>query len=473
MRFPVKAAILALASVSLVLSGCNAGQQLSRLNPFSGSDREDPNAPPRDQRVPVLALGEQLAAVEDGLVTLPPAYVNDRWPQPDGFPTHAMQHTQARGSLQRLWRVDAGAGSNRDRRINARPVVLDGVVYTVDADGRVSAFDAETGARRWQVRLAEREEAGSGGGGLPIPLPFIGREGGGPDRFAFGGGIAVDGGRVYVHTGRRFIMALNATNGDEIWRETSLTPFMAAPTVADGRVYSITHENELMVFSADSGAVQWTHRAISDSARLLTAPSVAVQGEVAIAPFSSGEIVALRAQNGVELWSDALTRAGGLTPMSSINDIAGSPVIGDTQAYAVSHSGIMAAFDMRTGERAWTAPASTLHAPWLAGNYLFLITTDAQVVAMNRRTGEVQWITQLEAFRNERRRRDRIAWAGPVLAGNRLLAASSRGDLVIINPADGSVQERRNLGDPVFIAPVIANETVYILTDNGRLIALR
>ena len=133
MRFPVKAAILALASVSLVLSGCNAGQQLSRLNPFSGSDREDPNAPPRDQRVPVLALGEQLAAVEDGLVTLPPAYVNDRWPQPDGFPTHAMQHTQARGSLQRLWRVDAGAGSNRDRRINARPVVLDGVVYTVDA----------------------------------------------------------------------------------------------------------------------------------------------------------------------------------------------------------------------------------------------------------------------------------------------------------------------------------------------------
>ncbi|MFN3834751.1 MAG: PQQ-binding-like beta-propeller repeat protein [Glycocaulis sp.] len=471
MKFTVKTAILAIAAASLVLSGCNAADQLSRINPFSGG-RDDPNAPPRDQRVPVLALGDQLAASGTGQVNLPPAYVNDRWPQPDGFPTHAMQHTQARGSLQRVWRVDAGTGSSRDRRINARPVVLDGVVYTVDADGRVSAFDAETGARRWQVRLREREEAGSGSG-LPVPIPFIGREGGGPDRFAFGSGIAVDGGRVYVHTGRRFFAALNAANGEEIWRETALTPFMGAPTVADGRVFAITHENELMVFSAQSGSVQWTHRAISDSARILTSPSVAVQGDVVIAPFSSGEVVALRAQNGIELWSDALTRAGGLTPLSSINDIAGSPVIGDSQAYAASHSGIMAAFDMRTGERAWTQPASALHTPWLVGNYLFVVTSDAQVVAFNRRTGEVQWLAQLQAFRNERRRRDRIAWAGPVLAGNRLLVASSRGELVIINPADGSVSERRNLGDPVYIAPVIANETVYILTDNGRLIALR
>ncbi|MDT9191307.1 MAG: PQQ-like beta-propeller repeat protein, partial [Limnospira sp. PMC 894.15] len=85
-----------------------------------------------------------------------------------------------------------------------------------------------------------------------------------------------------------------ASNGEEIWRETALTPFLAAPTVADGRVYSITHENELIAFSAESGSVQWTHRAIADSARILTAPSVAVQGDVVVAPFSSGEVVALR-----------------------------------------------------------------------------------------------------------------------------------------------------------------------------------
>ena len=95
------------------------------------------------------------------------------------------------------------------------------------------------------------------------------------------------------------------------------------------------------------------------------------------------------------------------------------------------------------------------------------------MAAFDRQSGDVAWITQLEAFRNERRRRDRIVWAGPILAGNRLLAVSSQGEMVIINPADGEVQERRDLGDEVFIAPVIANETVYIVTDSGRLIALR
>ncbi|HCY54497.1 MAG TPA: dehydrogenase [Oceanicaulis sp.] len=471
MTSTLRIAMLAVLAGSFALAGCSAADQLSRLNPFSGLTGEDPNAPPRDQRVPVLGVGESLEVSGDARVILPPAYVNDRWPQPDGFPTHSMQHTQARGSLERIWRVDIGAGSNRDRRINARPVVLDGTVYTVDGDGRVTATNADTGARQWQVRLTARDDAE--GGGIALPIPFIGREGGGPDRYAFGAGIAVDGGRVYVHTGRRFLVALNASTGEEVWRETVLTPLIAAPTVADGRVYSITHENELIAFDATSGNIQWTHRAIADSARLLTAPSVAVLGDVVVAPFSSGELIALRAQNGTVLWSDSLTRAGGLTPMSSINDIAGSPVIGGTEVYALSHSGIMASFDMRTGERNWTQPASALHAPWLAGNYLFVMTSDAQLAAFERQTGNVAWITQLEAFRNERRRRDRIAWAGPVLAGNRLLVASSRGELVIINPADGSVQERRNLGDPVFIAPVIANETVYIVTDNGGLIALR
>jgi len=468
----LRIAMLAVLAGSFVLAGCSAADRIAQLNPFSGLAGEDPNAPPRDQRVPVLGVGDSLEVDGGSRVNLPPAYVNDRWPQPDGFPTHSMQHTQARGNLQRLWRVDIGAGSNRDRRINARPVVLDGTVYTVAADGRVTATNAETGERRWQVRVEPRD-TGEDGGGLPLPIPFIGREGGGPDRYAFGGGVAVDGGRVFVHTGRRFLVALDASNGNEIWRETSLTPLIAAPTVADGRVYSITHENELIAFDASTGSVQWTHGAIADSARLLTAPSVAVQGDVVVAPFSSGELIALRTQNGAVLWSDSLTRAGGLTPMSSINDIAGSPVIGDTHVYALSHSGIMAAFDMRSGERSWTQPASTLHAPWLAGNYLFVVTGDAQVAAFDRQTGDVAWITQLEAFRNERRRRDRIVWAGPILAGNRLLAVSSQGEMVIINPADGQVQERRDLGDEVFIAPVIANETVYIVTDSGRLIALR
>lgn len=457
--------LLALVT-SFLLAGCGAGQRIADLNPFAGEE-DDPDAPARADRISVLELEERLNVADNsGPLVLPRAYVNTAWPQADGYPTHAMQHTQASGGLNRIWRTRVGEGSDNNRRVNARPIIADGVVFTITSEGRVSAHDLDDGSEVWATRIrgVEREAAEDSF------IPFVGR---GDRVLTFGGAISFDAGRVYAHSGGKFVAALDASTGEEIWRQTALTPFHSAPTIADGRVYLTTDDNELFALDASDGSVLWTHRSISETARLITAPSPAVLGETVVAPFTSGEIVALSASNGTVLWSDSLTRTGGLTPLSSINDIAASPVILGNQVYALSHSGIMAAFDMRSGERQWELPAGGLHAPAVVGNYLFIVTVDGEVAAIQRDTGQVRWITELPSFRNERRRRDRISWAGPVMAGGRLAVASSEGDLVFLDPATGDRMEDRDVGDPVYIAPVIANETLVILTDEGRLIAYR
>jgi hypothetical protein len=121
----------------------------------------------------------------------------------------------------------------------------------------------------------------------------------------------------------------------------------------------------------------------------------------------------------------------------------------------------------------WEQPAGGLNAPAIAGDYLFLVSVNAELVAIDRTTGEVRWLTQLQQFRNERKRKNRVSWAGPILAGDRLVLASSEGDLAFFDPTTGDPMGDRDLGDSVYIAPVIADETVLVLTDEGRLIALR
>lgn len=461
--------------LTLGLSGCGAGERLSRLNPFQGEETDDPTAPAESERVSVLAFEDSVTqGASFGIpVRLPPAYVNDRWSQPDGFPTHAMQHTQASGPLARAWRRDIGAGSARDRRINARPVVLNGTIYTVDAEGRVVASQADSGSEIWVHRLANNDEARRRG--FRVPIPFIGgSDGAAPDRMTFGGGIAVDGNRVVVHRGANYIVALDVTSGEEVWRQTTFTPFHSAPTIADGRVFVSTDDNELVVMDLSDGSVLWTHRGIAESARILTAPSAAVMGDIVIAPYSSGEIVALRVQNGTVLWSDALTRAGGLTPLSSINDIAASPVIMNDQVYAMSHSGTLAALDPRTGVRLWEQPVGGVHTPWIAGDFIYVLSSDSEVMALERQTGALRWVTELPSEERVRfRKTRRISWAGPVLAGNRLVVASSNGEMLILDPATGEISEDRDINDPVFIPPIIANETLYVLSDEARLFAYK
>ncbi|WP_295692242.1 PQQ-like beta-propeller repeat protein [uncultured Maricaulis sp.] len=450
--------IRTLLGVALIapLAACSSVPNPLDMIPGRGND-DDNNLngdAPTDGRVSILNFeqGLRLDGESAGVVELPTAYVNTVWPQPGGYPTNAVQHTQASGPLDIAWREGFGAGSDNSRRINARPVIAAGNIYAIDASGEVVAMNADTGATVWRHQIEATHRY---------------------DRMSFGGGLAFDGGRIYVHSGLNFFVALDSASGAELWRSETLVPFHGAPTVADGRVFVSSDDNELLALDTDSGQVLWTYQGIVESARLLTAPSPAVLGDIVVAPFASGELIALRVQNGNPIWQDSLTRAGGLTAMSEINDVAGSPVVVDNTVYAMSHSGLLAAISLRTGERLWSQPAGGLHAPWVAGDFLYVTTSEAEIVCINRLDGEVYWITQLDLFENASERKNRLAWTGPVMAGGRIIVASSRGDMRVLNAYDGTIMSQSDLPGDVFIPPVIANETVYVVTDDARMIALR
>ncbi|MDF1625281.1 MAG: PQQ-binding-like beta-propeller repeat protein [Parvibaculaceae bacterium] len=407
------------------------------------------------ERISIMALERtleadpRLASLE---VVLPRPYVNEDWPQPGGYADNAMHHLQASGSLTRQWRADAGTGSGGSTELATAPVMAEGRVYVLDAETTIGAFDAATGKRVWEVELTPDNESSDEGRG---------------------GGAAYEAGRVFVTTGFGEVVALNAASGEVYWRTPVGTPFRAAPTVNGGRVFSITSDNQLICVNAENGEVLWRHRGIVESAGILAATSPAVSGSIVIAPYSSGELFALRVENGNTLWSDSLTRTGNITSLTELNDIAGRPVIDRGRVYAVSHSGRAVSIDIRTGERVWTRNIAGVQTPWVAGGFIFLVTTDAEVVALSQRDGRIRWIQQLPRFEDEEDRDGPITWSGPVLAGDRLILASSLGEAVSLSPYTGEVLGRVELPDGVYLPPIVANETLYVLTDSADLVALK
>lgn len=471
--------IWATVVAAALLSGCST---LSAINPFDGGDGPDQgDVAGSERRISILELNDTLrvgGSVTPDQIVLPPAYVNTDWPQVGGNVAHVVQHTGASGPLQKIWSKDVGDGSDRKGFIAAPPIVADGIIYVFDADSTVRAFNEGSGSRIWdfKVEISESERTRTKGTSIidriRDPQSFL--DGSGRDKDGVGGGLAYDNGVLYVSSGLGVLTALDAKTGAEIWRKGIRVPLHSAPTVADGRVYAITDDNEIMAFDAnDNGAILWTYQGIVETARMLTVPAPAVQNEVVIAPFSSGEVVALRAQNGGVLWQDALASSTRLTPLAALNDIAFGPVIADGYVIATAQSGVMTAFDFRTGQRVWSQPAGSIGMPWVAGDFVFTVTTDSKVAALSKIDGSVIWLQQLETFKNPQKRKGRIVWSGPVLAGERLVVASSRGRMMILNPYDGSIIEERKIGDAVMVPPIIANETVYLLNDKAKLIALR
>lgn len=480
----VKGISIALAA-ALMLSACSTiGSVTDAINPFDKTEAqkkaEQGEVAGEDERISILALDDTLqisGSVTPDQIVLPTPYMNSDWPQPGGSASHNVQNTAAPGPLKKIWEKDIGDGSGRKGAVLAPPIIVGGRMFTMDADNTVRATDLSSGDRVWQhkieVTLKGKTRTGRVGILERISDPLSFRDRGGRDRESVGGGVTSGGGVIFVTSGLGVVEALDINTGKSLWRKRTLVPMHSAPIYADGRIFAISDDNELIAMNAATGDVLWTYQAIIESARMLTAPSAAVVDEVVIAPFASGEIVALRVQNGSVLWQDALSSTGRLTPLATLNDVAAGPVIVDGYVIASAQSGNTTAFDLRTGQRIWTQPAGSLGYPLVAGDFVYSVTTDGQAVCMSKIDGSVIWITQLAQFKNEKKRKDRISWAGPIFAGERIVTFSSLGTGVAINPYTGEVINEFKVGDSIYVPPIIANETVYVLTDNAKIVALK
>ena len=84
----------------------------------------------------------------------------------------------------------------------------------------------------------------------------------------------------------------------------------------------------------------------------------------------------------------------------------------------------------------------------------------------------MRWITKFINKLDDKGKKP-VQWVGPLLAGNRLILLSSHGRLVSVSPYTGAVLQEIKIGAGVFVSPIVANDTLYILNNKGNLIALR
>ncbi len=454
---------------ALFLSACSSGPIGAVGGLFGGGDDDkEENVPEEEDRISILALEETLEAdprFAGQLIDLPPSYRNVSWPAPGGEADHTLHHLSAEASLEVDWKTDIGKASSRRARLTSPPVVADGRLYVMDAEATVSAFEVETGAPVWESELAPDVKEKFRVRELLVRTKAA--------QVGFGGGVAYDAGRIFMTSGFGFAAALDAQTGEELWRYETEAPLRTPPTAYRGAVYFVTNTNEAIALDQATGEQMWTYQSFEETARILSSASPAAAGDLVVVPFSSGEAVAFLAGSGRPVWNDTLARNTSLTALSALNDIAGSPVIDRGLVYVVSHAGRLVAIDIRTGRRAWEAPIASLQMPWVAGEYIFLVSVDGELVCLQRTDGAIVWVAELERYKNPKKRKGRIAWAGPVLAGDNLILASTDGKVAKVSPLDGAVLDTVKVDGGSVISPIVADDRIFILTEEGKLYALR
>lgn len=405
------------------------------------------------ERISIMELQQSLEPdaqdLNAGEIAIPSTWKNAFWPQAGGYPNHAMQNLALHdGPLSKVWSADIGDGSSSELPLNAQPIVVDGRVYTLDTDSSLRAFDAANGKLQWKIDVASETE----------------------DDRVISGGIGYGEKRLFVTNGYNEILALLPSDGRILWRKKIASPSRAAPTVLNGQVYVATLDNRLTALDVETGAFLWDFQGANETAGLVGAASPALDGEMIVAAFSSGELAALRAANGTLLWGDNLSnlrrvgQGGGVTGLA---DIKGLPVIDSGIVIAVSFSGKLVAIDQVSGARIWQREISGSETPWVAGNTVYTLSSDNQLIALGRESGVIYWVSDLTQDKGD----DQIVLTGPIMAGGRLIVAGTDGMMIEVNPLNGAILNESDIGSDILIAPIVADERLYVLSENGMLSA--
>ncbi len=459
-RFRLLSAVIV---ASLALSGC------SKLG-IGGSGKGKSRTPVLGQRVDVLTA-ENNAETDPALagvsVLLPPAVMNDSWTQPGGNASKVMEHLAVATALGKAWDANI-QGTNGFRRLGAAPVVAEGKLFALDVFAMLTAFDANTGARLWSVQVGDKEDAK---GGVNILSGDMSNNRG----VLYGGGVSYDNGVLYATNGLGDVQAVKASDGSRLWKVRPSGPLRGAPGIGNGNVYVMTSDNQLYALNQTDGSVAWTTSAAVELAGIFGAAAPAIAQGTVVVGFSSGELNAYRYENGRELWNDVLSKTSISTSVSSLSDIDASPVIDRGRVFAIGQGGRMVSMDLVTGQRIWEINLAGISTPWVVGEWLFVVDDQARLYCVARSSGKVRWISQLRHYRKEKKKKNKglITWVGPVLAGDRLILANSEGELVNVSPADGTVQSKIRISKGVSLPLVVANNTLYVLDDSGRISAWR
>jgi len=438
-----KLSVALLIAAALASSGCGVFK------------KGKPKTPVLGERIPVLTSesdAEADPATQALPFNIPPPAENASWSESGGNASNSMGHVALGSALKPAFTVSAGRGSSLTARLAAPPIVANGRVFTIDTLGAVRAFDARTGASVWSSQTPDIK---------------------GNEAALYGGGIAYDNGRIFATNGLGYVAALSDQNGGILWQVRPGGPLRGAPTVTGGAVYVISQDNQIYSLKEEDGTTNWSQPASLEIAGIFGAASPAVGQGTVVAGFSSGELNAYRYENGRQVWQDQLQRTSIRTSVSSLTDIDADPVIDGGQVFAIGAGGRMVGLDLTSGQRLWELNIAGIATPWVAGDWVFVVTSEAKLLCIYRQNGHVRWINQLPQYEKPKSKKGDIEYSGPVLAGNRLILTASNGQVIQIDPATGNYQSQFDLGTRVSLPPVVAGSTLYILDDQARLHAYR
>ncbi len=338
--------------------------------------------------------------------------------------------------IRKAWRSGVGDG-NEVLRLALTPASDGTRVFAADHDGRIAAFDALRGKRLWRT---------------DVDLPLA-------------GGPGVASGYVVAGSSDGYVVALDAVTGEERWRANVASEVLAAPAVGSAHAYVRTVDGKLIALDLLSGRQAWFVQQTMPRLSVRGTGAPVVDRNFVICGFDNGRVAAYATADGSVAWDVLVEPPTGRTEVERLADINATVQVLGEEVYAVGYQGRLAALARESGQLLWTVEFSSYSGLGADAQNLYASGDAGEIIAVERASGRELWRqAQLHA-------RDLTA---PTAFHDSVVVGDFEGWVHFYEAATGQLQARLHVGSArITSAPLVVNDLLYVLTDDGDLVALR
>ena len=333
------------------------------------------------------------------------------------------------------WDVSIGKG-HEGLGLALKPTTDGEQVYAASFNGNVVALETNRGKKVWKTNFD----------------------------LSFTSGPTFKDGILVLGTNNGELIALDALTGGVLWTTTVSSEILAPVAIKDDKIFVRTVDGSLTALSKEDGTQQWlvNHKVPRLSLRGTSAP--VNFANAVLCGFDDGKVSAYDVTNGTLLWETMLTPPSGKTEIEKVMDIDAPMVVLGNELYAGSYQGVLAAMAVESGDIIWVTEASIYAGIAADENAVFVSETDGTIMALSRFTGREIWKKENLLYRSP---------TAPVIMDDSIVIGDLEGYLHWLDKATGETQERISISkSKISNAPLVLNNSIYVLTDSGNLISV-
>jgi len=334
--------------------------------------------------------------------------------------------------VRQVWTSKVGVAFKPPMAMHAKGQVL----TLASNDGQITAIDAGTGHPLWRTGLQESLAAGVGS----------------------------DGDVTAVVSSNNELIVVVA--GQEKWRQRLNAPVFTPPLVAGGRVFVLTTDRNLLALDAGSGHRLWTQTPANSNENLVLRQAgvlTAVNNTLLVGMY--GRLLGMDPDTGSVLWESPLSIPRGTNEIERLVDLVGPASKSNGVVCARAFQAAIGCLHASNGRILWTQKSQGMQGVDGDAQLLYGVQSNGVVAAWSRSNGSPQWSSEQLKYRK---------LSAPLVLGRSVVVGDSAGNLYFLSKTDGSLLNRLTTDDSGIAAqPVVAGDTLVVTTLAGKIYGFR